>query len=158
MTAAARAPLAMIVAMTAERVIGKDGRVPWRLPEDMRHFKRTTMGHAIVMGRKTWQETGRPLPGRRNIVVTSREIAGVETHRTLEAALAAARATDPEPFVIGGGELYRAALPSATKLVVSWVHGAHAGDTFFPEVDWTEWREVERSAREGFDVVTYVRR
>lgn len=151
----------MIAAMTPDRIIGKGGHLPWRLPEDMRHFKATTMGHAIIMGRKTWEETGRPLPGRRNIVVTSRSIEGVETFRTIEAAIAAARTTDPEPFVIGGGEIYRAALPLATKLIITWVKMDATGDTRFPEVDWTEWREIERhagtDADAAFDIVIYVR-
>ncbi len=143
--------------MTTDRIIGKAGRLPWRLPEEMRHFKATTMGHAIIMGRKTWEETGRPLPGRRNIVVTSRAIEGVETFPTIDDAITAARTTDPEPFVIGGGEIYRAALPLATKLILTWVKMDVEGDTRFPEIDWTAWREVERSAGEGFDIVTYLR-
>jgi dihydrofolate reductase len=147
----------MIAAMTTDRVIGKEGRVPWRLPEDMKHFKKATMGHAIIMGRKTWEETGRPLPGRRNIVVTSRTIEGVETFRTIDGAIAAARATDPEPFVIGGGEIYGAALPLATKLIITWVKADVEGDTRFPEVDWRAWREVERCTGEDFDIVTYER-
>jgi dihydrofolate reductase len=150
-------PLAMIAAMTEDRIIGKGGKLPWRLPDDMKHFKATTMGHAIIMGRKTWEETGRPLPGRRNLVVTSRAIDGVETFRTIEAAIDAARTTDREPFVIGGGEIYRAALPYATKLVVTWVKGAYEGDTRFPEVPWPEWKEVERRAGEAFDIAVYER-
>jgi len=150
-------PLAMIVAMTRDRIIGRGGKLPWRLPDDMKHFKATTMGHAIIMGRKTWEETGRPLPGRRNLVVTSRTIDGVETFRTIEDAIAAARTTDPEPYVIGGGEIYKAALPFATKLVITWVKESAEGDTRFPEVDFAQWKEVERRPHELFDIVTYSR-
>jgi len=147
----------MIAALTEDRVIGRDGGLPWRLPEDMKHFKATTMGHAIIMGRRTWEETGRPLPGRRNIVVTSRALEGVETFASLADAIAAARTTDPEPFIIGGGKIYAAALPLATKLVLTWVKASAAGDTRFPEVDWKEWREVSRQSTEAFDIVTYAR-
>lgn len=148
----------MIAAMTKDRVIGKDGGLPWRLPEDMKHFKATTMGHAILMGRRTWEETKRPLPGRRNIVITSKPIDGVETFKTLEEAIAAARTTDPEPYVIGGGKIYAAALPLATKLVLTFVKASAEGDTRFPEVDWTEWRETDRRTFDEFDIVTYERR
>lgn len=147
----------MIAAMTRDRIIGKDGKLPWRLPDDMKHFKATTMGHAIIMGRKTWEETGRPLPGRRNMVVTSRTIEGIETFRSIEDAIAAARTTDAEPYVIGGGEIYKAALPFATKLVITWVKQSAEGDTRFPEVDFTKWKEVERRPHELFDIAIYER-
>jgi dihydrofolate reductase len=147
----------MIVAMTKDRIIGKGGKLPWRLPDDMKHFKTTTMGHAIIMGRKTWEETGRPLPGRRNLVVTSRAIEGVETFRTIEAAIEAARTTDAEPYVIGGGEIYKAALPFATKLVITWVKADAEGDTRFPEIDFSKWKEVERRPGEAFDIAFYSR-
>lgn len=147
----------MIAAMTKDRVIGKDGRLPWRLPEDMKHFKNATMGHAILMGRRTWEETKRPLPGRRNIVITSHDIDGIETFRTLEDGIAAARTTDREPYVIGGGKIYAAALPLATKLVLTFVKADTEGDTRFPEVDWREWKETERRAFDAFDIVWYER-
>lgn len=152
-----RAPLTLVVAMTKDRLIGAGGGLPWRIPEDLRHFKAITLGHAIVMGRKTWDEVGRPLPGRRNIVVT-RSVAslpGAEVARSIEDALALARATDAEPCVIGGAEIYRLALPMATKLVVTWVARDAEGDTWFPEVDWSEWTEVERRAGED-PTVTFV--
>jgi dihydrofolate reductase len=109
-------PLALIVAVARDGIIGRDGALPWHLPEDLRHFKRLTRGHAIVMGRRTFESIGRPLPERRNLVV-SRTLAapppGVELFPSLDAALAAARTTDPEPFVIGGAALYAEALPRA---------------------------------------------
>jgi dihydrofolate reductase len=150
-----RRPLVLIVAMTPDRVIGVGGGLPWRIPEDLRHFKATTMGHAIVMGRKTFDEVGRPLPGRRNIVITRQAITipDVEVARSLDDAVALARTTDPEPYVVGGAEIYRLALPVATRLVVTWVDRKVEGDTHFPEVDWSEWREVERRTGEEPGVV-----
>lgn len=158
----ARAPLALIVAMTPARLIGLGGKLPWRIPEDLRHFKSSTMGHAIIMGRKTWDEVGRPLPGRRNIVVT-RSVAslpGAELARSIDEAISLARSTDPEPYVIGGAEIYGLALPFVTRLYVTWVDRAAEGDTWFPEVDWAEWREVARRAGEepGVAFVTYERK
>lgn len=152
--------LHVIVAMNDARVIGAKGGLPWHVPEDLKHFKTLTMGHPIVMGRKTHEAIGRALPGRRNIVITSREIAtpGVEIARSLEEALALARTTDPAPFVVGGGEIYALAMPQATHLHVTWIHQDLAGDTFFPEIDGT-WRETERRPAEtpGVEFVTYVR-
>jgi len=153
--------LTIIVAMNKARLIGKGGGLPWRGPEDMRFFKNTTMGHAVIMGRRTFLEVGKPLPGRRNIMLTSLDISppGVEIARSLTEAISRARETDPEPFVIGGGELYRAAVPLATKMLVTIVDRDAEGDTFFPEIDWSEWKEVERrrGETEGVEFFTYVR-
>lgn len=160
MSAVPREPLHVIVAMNDARVIGAKGRLPWHVPEDLKRFKALTMGHAIVMGRKTHESIGRALPGRRNVVITSRELAtpGVEVARTLDEALALARTTDPEPFVVGGGEIYALALPRATRLHVTWIHQEVEGDTFFPALD-ASWREVERTAAQtpGVEFVTYAR-
>lgn len=149
--------LSLIVAVSRDGVIGKDGGLPWRIPEDLRHFKATTQGHAVIMGRRTWDEVGRPLPGRRNIVVTTTrsEIPGAEVVKTLEAALALA-ADDPEPFVIGGAGLYAAALPLATDLYLTEVDRTVDGDTYFPPFDRTEWVETERRPGEEAGV-TFVK-
>jgi len=138
-----RVSLSIVVACAENRVIGRGGGLPWQLPDDLRRFRRLTTGHAILMGRRTWESIGRPLPGRRNLVVTRSPIAvaGVETRASLEAALAAV-AGEPEPFVIGGEGLYAAALPQATRLHRTRVHAELAGDAFFPEVDWSAWRLV----------------
>jgi len=147
-------PLTLIAAMTRDRVIGRDNGLPWRVPEDLKHFKATTLGHAIIMGRKTFESVGVALPRRRNIVVTSRtiDVPGIETARSLEEALALARTTDPEPFIIGGGALYAAALPLATKLVLTFIDRNIEGDTHFPEIDVSEWRETSRRKGEEPDV------
>ena len=157
-----RAPLSMVVAIGDNGAIGKDGKVPWRIPEDLKHFKNVTMGHAIIMGRKTWDEVGRPLPGRRNLVVSRQPglaLEGAEVFPTLEAAIAAARTTDPEPHVIGGSTIYDAAMPLATRIHLTEVHRDVEADTFFPPFDRSVWREVSRrpAETEGVEFVTLER-
>ena len=157
-----RAPLAMVVAIGDNGAIGKDGKVPWRIPEDLKHFKNVTMGHAIIMGRKTWDEVGRPLPGRRNLVVSRNAdlvLEGAEVFTTLLAAIAAARTTDDEPHVIGGSTIYEAAMPLATRIHLTEVHRNVEADTFFPPFDRDAWREVERrpAETEGVEFVTFER-
>jgi dihydrofolate reductase len=138
--------LNLIVARARNGVIGRDGELPWRLREDLAHFKRTTMGHPIVMGRKTWESIGRPLPGRRNIVVTrSADYAaeGAEVAGSLEAALARC-AGAAEIFVIGGAELYAQALATAQRLIVTEIDADFEGDVHFPAPDRDTWRETAR--------------
>jgi len=148
------APLALVVAMTPARVIGREGGLPWHYPEDMKHFRAVTRGHAVIMGRKTHESIGRPLPDRRNIVV-SRDVhfmaAGCEVVASLDEAIARARATDDEPRVIGGAEIYARALPLATVLYLTEVTREVPGDTYFPPWDDGSWRETER--RESGDLV-----
>jgi len=140
----------IIVAMAKNGVIGRDGDLPWRLSEDLKRFKETTMGKPIIMGRKTWESIGRPLPGRPHIVI-SRDphyaADGVDVVQSVEEALACARefGTD-EIMVIGGAEIYRLALSGTDRMYVTEVHSEIEGDTQFPEFDRSEWRE---SVREG---------
>lgn len=152
--------LAIVVAIADGDIIGRQGALPWRIPEDMKHFKATTMGHAIIMGRKTHASIGRPLPGRRNIVVsrTVDGFEGCERASSLEDAIALARTTDDEPRVIGGAALYEAALPLATRIFLTEVHRTVEGDTFF-RLDRSGFREVERrkGASEGVEFVTLER-
>ena len=148
--------LGIIAAVAENGVIGVDGDLPWRLPEDLKHFKRTTSGHPIIMGRKTYESIGRPLPRRHNIVLTRNpdyEAPGCTVVQSLEAALEVAWAEDDEVWVIGGAGLYAAALPRATRLELTEVHRSVPGDTFFPEFDRTQF--VERARREG-DGVSFV--
>jgi dihydrofolate reductase len=157
-----RAPLVLIVAVADDGAIGQGGKLPWRIPEDLKFFKAQTMGHAVIMGRKTWEEVGRPLPGRRNIVVSRRPglaLEGAEVAPSLEEAITLARRTDPAPFVIGGAAIYAAALPLATKILLTEVHRTVAADTFFPPFDRSEWRETERrkGETEGVEFVTLER-
>jgi len=139
----ARPALSMIAAMGSNRVIGAEGKLPWHEPEDLQYFKATTSGHAVIMGRKTWQALGRPLPKRRNIVVTRQtdfSAPGAEVFSTITAAIDAARTGDPEPMIIGGGEIYRLALPQVTRIHLTEVACQPAGDATFPELDPKIWR------------------
>ncbi len=137
-------PLALIATRARNGVIGLDNRMPWHLPEDLAYFKRVTLGKPVVMGRKTFESIGRPLPGRLNIVVTRNpdwQAAGVQVAHSLDAALALAAAAAPEEIMlIGGAELYRQALPQADVLYLTEIDAEFAGDAFFPEVDLARWR------------------
>jgi dihydrofolate reductase len=149
----------LLAAIGRNLVIGRDGDMPWHLPEDLRHFKATTMGHPMVMGRKTFDSIGRALPGRRTIVVTRQpdwHHPDVETAHSLADALALAGPTD-EVFVVGGGQLYAEAMPFAQRMILSEVPDSPEGDTFFPEWVAQDWREVGRAHHEGFDIATYER-
>ncbi|MEO8877582.1 MAG: dihydrofolate reductase [Polyangiaceae bacterium] len=145
-----RMPLSMIAAVAKNKVIGNVGQLPWRIPEDLKFFKTQTTGHAIIMGKKTWDSTGRPLPKRRNIVVSrhASAIEGAEVYASIDEAVARARETDPEPYVIGGAEIYRVAMPLATTLYITEIDQTPEGDTHFPDFPVDEWREVERRAGE----------
>ena len=162
--------LTLIAAVARNGVIGIDNRLPWHLPADLKHFKALTLGHAVIMGRKTWESLPaqfRPLPGRRNIVV-SRDAGyraeGAVVVLSLPAALAAAGEGegDGEAFLIGGAQLYATALPLADRLQLTEIDASFEGDTCFPTIDPGLWREVARQAQrgdEGFDYafVTYER-
>lgn len=172
--------ISLIAAMAQNRVIGRNNAegkpdLPWHLPDDFAYFKKTTLGHAIIMGRKSFDALGRPLPKRTNIVVTRNEAfqpEGVTVVKTMEEALAvgqrleaeraSAEGITPELFMIGGGEIYKAALPTATRLYLTEIQRTYEGDTYFPEFDRAEWREVSRhhhpadSRHEtAFDFVVY---
>ena len=139
--------VSMIVAMACNRVIGRDNQLPWHLPEDLKHFKRVTMGKPIVMGRKTYDSIGRPLPGRRNIVVTRQQgwsAPGVDVVHKLESALELARESAVEVVVIGGAGIYQQALPFVDRIYLTCIHQAFEGDALFPELDKNRWSEVER--------------
>ena len=157
-------PLALIVAMNQSRVIGFAGDLPWRIREDLRHFKQKTMGHAIIMGRKTWDSIGRPLPGRRSIVVSRNkdlQIPGCEVVHCLDDAIVLARnGGDKCPMIIGGAAIYALALPLVTTIYLTEVSQDVQGDTFFPEIDPKKWVEVERKAGKtpGVSFVTLHRR
>ena len=141
-TAAMRPRVNLIVAWARNGVIGRAGTLPWHLPEDLRHFKQTTMGHPIIMGRKTWESIGRPLPGRRSIVVSRNpawSAPGCETATGLDQAIARC-AGEREVFVIGGAELFAQALPMSQRLFVTRIEADFEGDVHFPPVDLARWR------------------
>lgn len=154
----------LVAAVAANGVIGEGGKLPWRIPEDLRHFKSLTLGHPVIMGRKTWESLGRPLPGRENIVVTRTAgfaAPGAHVAASLDAALALC-AGEPVAFVIGGGEIYAAALPLADGMVLTEIGRDFPGDARFPDFDRSAWRETQRKPQTGddglpFDFVLYER-
>jgi len=152
----------LVAAVAANGIIGANGQLPWSLPEDLKHFKRLTMGHPIIMGRRTWESLKGPLPGRDNIVVTRRpgyEASGAAVASSLEAALALCIG-EPVAFVIGGHQLFAESLPIAAGLVMTEIHKDYAGDTTFPEYERSRWKESQREQHvtaDGtkFDFVLY---
>ncbi|MCX7179696.1 MAG: dihydrofolate reductase [Proteobacteria bacterium] len=156
--------ITLIAAVARNRVIGQNNAMPWRLPEDLKRFKALTLGHPVIMGRKTWDSLGRPLPGRLNIVISrSAKLAvpGAQRVDSLPGALSAAAASGAnEAYVIGGAEIYQQALPLADCLQLTEIDRDFAGDAFFPEFAAADWRETRREshhAEAGFDYafVTY---
>ena len=166
-------PLVLVVAVAENGVIGRNGRLPWRIPSDLKHFKSVTMGKPMVMGRKTFDSIGKPLPGRANIVLTRDKnwrVEGVLVGHTLEEVLQiadgeAGKAGADEIAVIGGIALFEATLPIAAKIELTEVHASPEGDTFFPEYDRSAFRETRREGPQqgekddhAFSVVTLERK
>ncbi len=138
--------LSIIVAVGENNVIGKDNQLIWHLPRDMKHFKETTTGHYIIMGRKTFESNGRPLPNRTNVIITRDKDYNAEgciVVHSLEEAINLAK-DDPEPFIIGGGVIYEIAMPLVDRIYLTQIHHKFNGDTFFPEINLDEWMEVEK--------------
>jgi dihydrofolate reductase len=138
--------LSTIVAASENNVIGKDNQLLWHLPDDLKHFKRTTKGHHVIAGRKTFESQGNPLPHRTNIIVTRNpdyRAEGCIVVNSLDRALELAQADD-EPFIIGGEQIYRMALPLVERIYLTRVHAEFEGDTFFPELDMDQWKEISR--------------
>jgi dihydrofolate reductase len=137
--------VSLIVAMDRQRVIGNQGKLPWHIPQDLKRFKALTMGHSMIMGRKTHESIGRLLPGRRSIIVTRQRgyaVPGALVAHSIDEALEAC-AGEVEVFVIGGAEIYAQSLDAATRIYLTQVHGSVSGDTYFPELP-RGWREVSR--------------
>ncbi len=150
----------IVAAVARNRVIGADNALPWSIPEDMARFKELTMGGALIMGRETFESIGRPLPGRITIVLTRRSDwshHGVEVAHSLDQALEIAASREVDAFISGGADVYRAALEMADRMELTEVDQEPAGDTLFPEVDWSQWREVSRIDHPGFSFVRYDR-
>ena len=143
-------PVSLIVAIARNRVIGRDGALPWHLPDELKYFRRITIGKPVVMGRRTYESIGKPLAGRHNIVVTRNpefRAQGCSTATSLDHAIAIARGEatpEVEVMILGGADLFAAALPLATRLYLTKVDAAVAGDVFFPDHDATTWRELSR--------------
>lgn len=145
--------ISIIAAMAENGVIGRGGQLPWRLSADLARFKRLTTGHTVIMGRKTWESIGRPLPERRMVVVTRQSdyrAEGVEVVGTLSDAFQIARtAGEEEAFVIGGADVYRQALPFTDRIYMTLVLAEVDGDTKFPEVDWDTWARIDSDSHES---------
>ncbi|MDP2424590.1 MAG: dihydrofolate reductase [Bacteroidales bacterium] len=145
--------ISIIAAIATNGLIGKDNRLVWHLPADMRFFKQTTMGHALIMGRKTFESFGKPLPGRTSIVITRQKKfrhPGVIVTHSFYQALNMVN-TNEEVFVIGGADIYRQALPLAHKLYLTIIHHTFDGDTFFPEINYCDWKLIKDEYREADD-------
>lgn len=158
------ATVTLVAAVAANGVIGADGEMPWYYPEDLKHFKRTTVGHPVVMGRKTYESIvarlGEPLPDRLNVVLSSQSLdlpEGAVHASSVDEALAVAADHDDEVYVVGGATVYEQLLDRADRLVLTEVHEAHEGDTHFPEWDRERWVEVDRDDRQALSFVTYER-
>jgi dihydrofolate reductase len=159
--------VSLIAAMAENRVIGINNRLPWHLPDDLKRFRRLTTGHSVIMGRKNYESIGKPLPQRRNIVVSRRpdyQAPGCVVVQSLEEALTAAK-DESEVFIIGGAEIYRQMMPTADRLYLTLVHADVDGDTFFPEFDVDLWQETMRERHEpddrhcfAYSFITYERR
>jgi len=157
--------LSLIVAYAQNRTIGRDNTLPWKLAGDLAHFKRTTLGHPIIMGRKTWDSLGRPLPGRRNIVISrdrTKAAAGAEFVASLDEALERL-APNEDAYIIGGAQIYQQALAHANHVVATEVQAVVEGDAFFTALDPKEWKEVSRLSHPpenglAYDIVQYDRR
>ena len=144
--------------MSKNRVIGDSNTLIWHLPEDLKRFKQLTTGNAIVMGRKTYESIGKPLPNRRNIIITrdiNYSVNGCEVVNSLEEAFLL---TGGDCFVIGGGEIYKQFFPHIKRIYVSLVDGEYVGDTYFPEYNSDEWKCLFEEQKEGFKLQTWIRK
>lgn len=158
--------LTIIAAMSANRVIGRNNDLAWHLPDDLKRFKELTKGHHVIMGRKTYESMGKPLPGRTNILVTNQKdykAPGCIIVHTLKEAIQKAE-NDSQPYVIGGGKIYEQALPLSDTLELTLIHADVEGDTYFPEVDTKIWQIVAKESHQAdekheyaFDFLTYQR-
>ena len=137
--------LSIAVAIGENYAIGKNNQLLWHMPADLRFFKQTTSGHTVIMGRKTFDSVGKPLPNRRNIVITrdtELKIEGVEVVNSLDEALAISKTEEKSAFIVGGAEIYKQALPKTQKIYLTTIHHRFEADTFFPEIDRKEWKVI----------------
>ena len=141
--------VSIVVAISQNHAIGKDNKLLWYLPKDLKHFKEITTGHTVIMGRKTYESVGKPLPNRRNIIITRQQvkIEGCEVVNSVEAALALCK-DEAEVFIVGGAEIYRQALHLTDRIYLTLIHENFEGDTYFPEISADFWKETERQDHE----------
>lgn len=149
----------IIVAMTKSRVIGKNGKMPWHIPDDLKLFKKLTTGGAVIMGRRTYESIGKPLPDRENIIVSNslKQADGCKIFDSVLLAMQYAQNTGRRIFFIGGGELYKKTIGIADHLYVSWVKEEYEGDTFFPQIDTKVWKAEESEEYQDFIWTHYKR-
>ncbi|MFN0299352.1 MAG: dihydrofolate reductase [Burkholderiales bacterium] len=162
-----RPVIALIAALARNRAIGLDNRMPWHLPDDLRRFRQLTTGHRVIMGRKTFDSIGRPLPGRTNIIISRSNTfnaPGCTVVHSVDEALAGDDPTGTISFVIGGAEIYRQALSRASRMFLTEIDAEFEGDTFFPPIDKQHWNEIRRERRNSdathpivYDFVEYER-
>jgi dihydrofolate reductase len=151
--------LTIIAAISENNVIGINGQLPWKIPEDLHRFKKLTMGNTIIMGRKTFESIGKPLPGRENIVLTRQpnyKEQGIILAHTIEEAIAISK--NDSIYAIGGQEIYRATLPLANAMEITRVHRNYEGDTFFPEIDYSQWKLIDQEEWGDFSYMSYSRK
>ncbi len=156
MSAGSTKRVVMVAAVADNGVIGSGGDIPWSNPEDLKHFRRVTLDNTVVMGRATFDSIGHPLPHRTNVVVTRQPAwshEGVFVAGSVEDAIALAQAFDGDIMVIGGGQVYAAALPLADKQILTEIHQSPEGDTHYPPYDESDWRETKRESYVGYDFV-----
>ncbi|MEW5814131.1 MAG: dihydrofolate reductase [Spirochaetota bacterium] len=147
----------IIVAMTEDRIIGRDGKLPWHIVEDLKLFKRLTMGSTVIMGRETFMAIGRPLPGRNNIVVstTLNQFSGITVVRSVDEAFAKGKEYGRPIFIIGGQEIFQQTLPFTERMYISYIRGKYEGDAFFPVFDPAKWEVVQQEPYREFTLVVY---
>lgn len=152
--------ISLIVAKSENNVIGKNGELPWYIPEDLQHFKKLTQGNTVIMGRKTYQSIGKSLPNRTNIVITRDRKFNCKDCIVVNTIKEAIRKSDrdKEIFIIGGGEIYKKSIIFADKIYLTQIHQTIDGDTYFPEIDISIWEEIERENNEGYSFLTYKRK
>lgn len=147
----------LITAMTKQGVIGKDNQLPWNIPDELKHFRTTTQGCTIIMGSRTFESIGRPLPNRHNIVLNAENklIEGVDVCTSIEEALRVAKSYKKDIFVIGGANVYAQFLNIADKLYITYIKHDYEGNVFFPAVDWSQWKVVQHTDHAEFEIVVY---
>jgi len=151
--------ISIIAAMTKSRVIGKNNQLPWHLSDDLKNFKKFTVGSTVIMGRKTFESIGKPLPERNNIVISSSmpQTQNIIVAKTIEEALHKANSFGKEVFIIGGASVYAQSLPFADRLYLSFIKKDYDGDVFFPEFDMTKWKIENKTDFPDFELVIFAR-
>lgn len=150
----------IIVAMTMKGVIGRDNKLPWNIPEEMAHFRKLTQGSTVVMGRKTFESIGRPLPNRNNIIISRSELSikGADVCHTVEEALNKAKSYNRDTFIIGGANIFEQTMPLADKMYISYIKKDYGGNIYFPAFDKSEWVIEKREDHPNFEFVVYRRK